>query len=357
MLWSVYATDCEEVRDAVVEQACSQGDVELFTSLHMPETRDPAGWVRWMRRVHHTRGVRFWADVSPAGLARLGPPGRGAERPGPAGALGPDAAGLAELDLAGVGVVGLRLDYGYDVEGMRAVAAATGLPIALNASTAGAAELDALAGVEGLVGWHNFYPRPGTGLSGEYYARQSRLFTERGLRLLAFVPGEVTRRAPLHRGLPTLEEHRHRDAYTSAVRLRSLAAGVEAVCAEGVVVPRHLEWIRRAEDGVLTLPVILAPGCDWLEGTWRLRAEETGLSHRLEGTRGRALPGPLANADAMEAGSLQMDTLGRYSGEVHLMTASAPLDGEHLRVGEVAAPYRCLVGLLRGGWEVRLVAA
>ena len=112
MLWSVYATDCEEVRDAVVEQACSQGDVELFTSLHMPETRDPAGWVRWMRRVHRTRGVRFWADVSPAGLARLGPPGRGAERPGPAGALGPDAAGLAELDLAGVGVVGLRLDYG-----------------------------------------------------------------------------------------------------------------------------------------------------------------------------------------------------------------------------------------------------
>ena len=38
------------------------------------------------------------------------------------------------------------------------------------------------------------------------------------------------------------------------------------------------------------------------------------------------------------------------------MTASAPLDGEHLRVGEVAAPYRCLVGLLRGGREVRLVA-
>ena len=206
------------------------------------------------------------------------------------------------------------------------------------------------------VGWHNFYPRPGTGLSADYCARQSRLFTERGLRLLAFVPGEVTRRAPLHRGLPTLEEHRHRDAYTSAVRLRDLADGVEAVCAEGVVAPRHLEWIRRVEDGVLTLPVVLAPGCDWLEGTWRLRAEETGLSHRLEGTRGRALPGPLANADAMEAGSLQMDTLGRYSGEVHLMTASAPLDGEHLRVGEVAAPYRCLVGLLRGGREVRLAA-
>ena len=352
MLWSVYATDSEEVRDAVVEQALSQGAVELFTSLHTPETPDSAGWVRWMRRVHRTHGARFWTDVSPAGLARLSPTGAGA--PDAAGAVGPGA--LAGLDLADAGVVGLRLDYGYDVEGMRAVAAATGLPIALNASTVSAAQLDALAGVEGLVGWHNFYPRPGTGLSADYYVRQSRLFTERGLRLLAFVPGEVTRRAPLHRGLPTLEEHRHRDAYTSAVRLRDLVGGVEVVCAEGVVVPCHLEWIRRAERGVLTLPVSLAPGCDWLEGTWRLRTEETGRSHRLEGTRGRALPGALANADAMEGGSLQMDTLGRYSGEVHLMTASAPLDGEHLRVGEVAAPYRCLVGLLRGGREVRLVA-
>lgn len=336
MLWSVYATDDEEVRDAVVEQACSLGAVELFTSLHMPETQDPASWVRWMGHVHRTRGARFWADVSPAGLARLGPAG---------------------ADLAGCGVVGLRLDYGYDVEGVRAVAAATGLPIALNASTVGAAVLDALAGVEGLVGWHNFYPRPGTGLDGGYYARQSRLFTSRGLRLLAFVPGEVTRRAPLYRGLPTLEEHRHRDAYTSAVRLRALADGVEVVCAEGVVAPHHLEWIRRAEDGVLTLPVNLAPGCAWLEGDWRLRVEETGRSHRLEGTRGRALSGACANADAMETGSLQMDTLGRYRGEVHLMTATAPLDGEHVRLGEVAAPYRCLVGLLRGGQQVRLVRA
>ena len=227
----------------------------------------------------------------------------------------------------------------------------------LGSSTVGAAVLDALAGVEGLVGWHNFYPRPGTGLDGGYYARQSRLFTSRGLRLLAFVPGEVTRRAPLYRGLPTLEEHRHRDAYTSAVRLRALADGVEAVCAEGVVAPHHLEWIRRAEDGVLTLPVNLAPGCAWLEGDWRLRVEETGRSHRLEGTRGRALSGVCANADAMETGSLQIDTLGRYRGEVHLMTATAPLDGEHVRLGEVAAPYRCLVGLLRGGQQVRLVRA
>ena len=85
-----------------------------------------------------------------------------------------------------------------------------------------------------MVGWHNFYPRPGTGLSADYYVRQSRLFTERGLRLFAFVPGEVTRRAPLHRSLPTLEEHRHRDAYTSAVRLRDHYEIGRASCRERV---------------------------------------------------------------------------------------------------------------------------
>ena len=109
---------------------------------------------------------------------------------------------------------------------------------------------------------------------------------------------------------------------------------------------------------VLTLPLVdLQPGCDWLLGEWELRVEQTGTSQRLLGTRGHDLPAGTVNAATREAGSLQMDTLGRYSGEVHLMTRTLSLDGEHLRLADIAAPYRDLAALARGGETIRLVRA
>lgn len=350
MILSVYATDEADVRDAVVDQALQQHERALFTSLHMPEATDLAGWVGWLENAHCERGVSFWADVSPAAFDLLG--------------YGPDDAGR----LAGAGVVGLRLDYGYGPEEIGRIASATGLPVAVNASTATAAEVDALQAVLGdapdaLVGWHNFYPRPGTGLTAEDLVRRSRLFTDRGLRVLAFVAGDVTHRAPLHLGLPTLEAHRHRNAYVCALELDALVPGVSVVGAEGVVAEQHLRWIADAlpdgdDEPVLTLPVTdLQPGCDWLLDEWDLRPEAGPASRRLTGTRGSDLPAGTVPADALEAGSLQMDTLGRYSGEVHLMTATAPLDGQHLRLADVAAPYRSLLAHLDRFDRVRLVRA
>ena len=350
MLYSVYSTDEAEVRRAVLDQACEaagaggeRGDGPvLFTSLHMPEESDLASWVAWMGRAHRECGARFWADISPLTYERLG-------------FAHTDHRGLREA-----GVAGLRVDFGFSAEQIVEIGRA-GMPVAINASTVGAPELDAFveAGI-GIVGWHNFYPRPGTGLAEEYYLSSSRLFLERGLRLLAFIPGETSWRAPLHRGLPTLETHRYRNAYVTAMELKALTPGVEVVCAEGNLNPQHLQWLELAEEaGVVTLPLAdLHSECSWLaEGQWRLRVEETGASHRLEASRGRALPKLCVPADAIEEGSLQMDTLGRYAGEVHLFVRARPLDGDYLRIGDVAAPYRGLVKLLHGGQAVRFVRA
>ena len=45
------------------------------------------------------------------------------------------------------------------------------------------------------------------------------LFEARGLGVFVFLPGERTFRAPLHLGLPMLEEHRHRNAYVTYLHL------------------------------------------------------------------------------------------------------------------------------------------
>lgn len=356
MLLSVYATDTPAVQEAVLAQAAdptSRAASTLFTSLHMPEASDFIAWLAWMGDAHQHHGVTFWVDVSPQTFTHVG--------------HGPEDGGY----LTRHGVKGLRIDDGYTPQDIGRIAAASDLPIAVNASTITADELDATLTAMGplrgpqLVGWHNFYPRPGTGLTEDTFVVQSRMFTERGLRTIAFVAGDSDHRAPLHLGLPTLEAHRHRNTYSCALDLDRLAPGIDVACAEGPVLQHHLSWIYTAlphatgaarNHRVLTLPLVdIAPGCDWLLADWDLRRERSAMAQRLLDTRGRDVPFGTVPADALEAGSVQMDTLGRYTGEVSLFTATAPLDGQHLRLADVGAPYRGLVNHLDRFESVRFV--
>lgn len=342
MLFSLYPTDAPEDRAAVVAQALTLAPTPtMFTSLHLPESSDLDGFGAILSGLHHDHGVEFCADVSPVTIKRLG------------GGLG----GAAVLRSWGVRM--LRIDFGFTPEEIRGIARASGCPIAVNASTVTASLLDELVDVR-PVGWHNFYPRPETGLTASFYRSQNELFTDRGLPLYAFLPGETSLRAPLHRGLPTVEEHRHRTAWRTYLNLRRLGPDVEVVCAEGTLLPEHLDWIAEYErSGEVTLPVSGLDGAARFlaDAAWRLRIEDAAASFRLEGTRGTTPPASARNADRRAAGSLQMDLdeLGRYRGEVHLMRQDLPLTGLQAHIGEIAAPYRGMVDDLRPGDVVRLV--
>ncbi|QLD12069.1 MupG family TIM beta-alpha barrel fold protein [Microbacterium oleivorans] len=346
MLFSIYPTDAPETRRAVVAQAiagadASAGERMLFTSLHMVDTGELAAFGDVLRDVHETTGATFCADVSPAALTHL--------------VAGADGWGW----LAGRGITMLRLDYGFDPVEIRDIATASGCRIAVNASTVDAAFVDALDGLP-LVGWHNFYPRPETGLTAPYLQAQSRLFEERGLPVVVFIPGEREFRAPLHLGLPTLEEHRYRNAWRTYLQLRRLVPKAGVACAEGAVADDHAEWIAEFEaSGTVTLPVVgLDPAASvLLDRPWHLRVEEAATAFRLDDSRGGIRPSRIRNADVREPGSLQvdLDAYGRYRGEVHLMRAERPLDAGQARIGDIAAPYRGVVDDLRPGQTVRFV--
>ena len=341
MLFSIYPTDPPEVRSAVIAQARrSASEPVLFTSLHIPEADALATFIEELASLHRDFGAKFWADVSPATLERLG-------------------WGVDDLvALVAKGITGLRIDHGFDTSQVARIAAG-GLSIAVNASTITAEELDRYAGFD-VTGWHNYYPRPETGLSVEHFTTQTALFGERGLPILAFVPGEVTQRAPLHRGLPTLESQRHVNAWVNRVRLHRLAPEVEVVCAEGTVRDEHLEWIDRFEsNGELTLPLAeLTPGAEYLlEQPWRIRPEQSGVSQRLEGTRGRVPHDHFPHGSQRRVGSLQVDGSAwrRYAGEVHLMATARPVDPDQLCIGQVASPYVDVVPEIRGRDRVRFI--
>ncbi len=344
MLFSLYPTDPPEVRDAVVAAARDHSrEHALFTSLHIPEATRLNAFLDELRALHVREGLTFCADISPLTLQRLG--------------LALDDIG--QLHEAGVRWV--RIDFGFDTDQIARIAARGGFRVALNASTVTDADLDALAGID-LVGWHNYYPRPETGLTVEFVHAQNALFEARGLDVFVFLPGERTFRAPLHLGLPMLEEHRHRNAYVTYLHLAHAFPTTQRVFAEGVPHPQHLAWIEHFErTGEITVPLTgLSPSAaPLLEQSWTVRIEQTGLSERLEGTRGLTPPPAWVNADTRERGSIQMDldAYGRYAGEVHLMLRDAPLDPRQARIADIAAPYRGLVDRLRLTRQVRFLAA
>ena len=342
MLFSLYPTDTGQVRDAVVAAVRAQPEQVVFTSLHIPESRDLHAFGDYLGQLHRSEGFEFCADISPATLRDLD--------------LGLDDLGR----LRTWGVRSVRIDFGFDTAQVRRIARAGEFEVAVNASTVDAALLDELDGVS-VVGWHNYYPRPETGLSEAFFDQQNALFASRGLDLYTFIPGEVSFRAPLFLGLPTLEAHRHRNAYVTYLQTRTRYPAARVVCAEGVLHAEHLRWIAHFEQtGEVTLPLVaMDPALRYLAGSsWRLRPEGTESAFRIEETRGRALPERTINADVRARGSIQVDLAGygRYAGEVQLMRTDRPLNHLQALVGCLAPPYLGLVDVLTPGMTVRFEA-
>lgn len=341
MQFSLYPTDSPQVREDVLQQAVTQPERLLFTSFHIPESDGLQQYGEYLRDLHRDHGVTFCGDVSPTTLDKLG-------------------ITLHEIGrLRDWGVTCLRIDYGFTVDEMRRIAGE--FPIAVNASTVDAAQLDELAGLD-VIGWHNYYPRPETGLESGFYLAQNQLFAERGLPVHAFIPGEMSFRAPLFAGLPMLEQQRHRNSYRNVLELLTLSPEVKIFCAEGTLLPDHLRWISHfGRTGEVTLPLTgIDDSVSFLtERPWHLRVEGTEASLRLEDTRIARTPSRIVNADQRLRGSLQMDLAGygRYCGEIHLMRTDRPLNHLQARVAEIATPYVGLVDLLRPGMTVRFELA
>ncbi|MEZ5088368.1 MAG: MupG family TIM beta-alpha barrel fold protein [Micropruina sp.] len=86
------------------------------------------------------------------------------------------------------GVTMVRIDYGFTPAEVARIARAGGFRIAVNASTVTADELAELDGLD-VVGWHNYYPRPETGLSGSVLRRAERVAVAPRARDLRLHPG------------------------------------------------------------------------------------------------------------------------------------------------------------------------
>lgn len=266
-----------------------------------------------------------------------------------------------------LGIWALRIDYGFAEGDICALAAQ--MPVVLNASTtsgAAAARIAAAGAAAGnpVMAMHNFYPRPETGLDPAFLHSTTQELQAAGLKVLAFIPGDALRRAPLHCGLPTLEAHRDLRPSAAFADL-TLHYGIDGVflgdpaisAAEQAAIARY-----HAED-VLCIPCKLQAGSEALYGqVFTNRVDSPAWMVRFAESRVYSCFGAdvaPANTVARQRGSITLDNrrYGRYSGEVQLLRADFAADERVNVIGSVPEDAHLLMDCIANGAKFVLAPA
>ncbi|MBW8351485.1 DUF871 family protein [Bacillus sp. IITD106] len=183
------------------------GFKSIFTSLHIPED-NPSEYkeqLSMLGSIAKELDMELMADISPLSIKMLGLDWNN------------------EKELLNWGLSGLRTDYGIDENTI--VALSHQMKIALNASTITNESLNRMKNkglnINQVEAWHNFYPRPETGLGWEDFIERNKWLKEKGLIVMAFIPGDETLRGPLFAKLPTLESHREYSPFAAYLELKN----------------------------------------------------------------------------------------------------------------------------------------
>jgi len=333
--FSVYLSSFENQRSTLLR---SGGGTPVFLSLHISEEFRP-DYCRLsenMCRMLSGSGFRIIADVSAKTVDQFNEP---------------DLVRLAER----LGLWALRVDYGLSDDEI--IEIARKMPVVLNASTVSAESAKKIASAGSLVmAMHNFYPRPETGLDDEFFRSRTRELREAGLKVLAFIPGDINLRGPIHEGLPTLERHRGLPPSSCFADLY-LNFDVDGIfVGDPGISERELMRINRFfDDGVLEIPAELDEEYSSLYGriftcrpdspSWMVRFAES----RTYSCFGRKIaPGKCTER---VPGSITIDNenYGRYSGEIQLIRSSLPADPRVNVIGKVKEGYLLIVNSIRNG--------
>lgn len=190
---------------AYIKMMRAVGFKGIFTSLHIPEDDATlyAKRLRELGQIAQEMNMKLMVDISGEALKRAG-------------------FSFQQLDeILAIGVTGLRMDYA--ISNKEIAEASKQLTIGLNASTITENDVKELknfhADFRNFEAWHNYYPRPETGLSSRFFNEKNTWLKQSGFKVFAFVPGNEQRRGPLYEGLPTLEKHRNENPFFAALDL------------------------------------------------------------------------------------------------------------------------------------------
>ena len=311
-----------------LKKAKECGAYYVFSSLHIPE-EDYSTLGEKLPLFFKTvdeLGLEVVPDISPNTFAKLN------LEPG-------DYDGFKKL-----GFKALRLDYGFDdFEVVKTLL--KDYKIMLNASVVDGEYLRKAkeAGVDftNLALTHNFYPRNETALSMEVFDKRNAEFAEFDIPVQAFIPGDDLKRFPLYEGLPTVEKHRGKNPYVSAVELMKKCGIKDVLIGDSKAKIETLKFINDyMEHNVMHIKVFLEEEYTYLYNQ-ELKSRADSSENVIRITTERK-PGVkvFQNVDRPR-GSITMDNhlIGRYGGEVQLLKKDFPMDARVNVIGHIHPAY------------------
>ncbi len=227
-----HSFDDQEQRIRKMKQS---GFESIFTSLHIPENDSSTNKeeLQFLGKLAIELEMELMVDVGPNALKSLG--------------FTWETVG----NLVNWGISGLRLDYGISPKIIADLSQV--MRVAVNASTVTHGELQEMknAGLrlEAVEAWHNFYPRPETGLGTEAFIERNRWLHDEGLRVMAFAPGDGELRGPLFETLPTLEKHRAAHPFVASLELRYDMRVDKVLIGDSGLSEQTLQQFRAYEKG------------------------------------------------------------------------------------------------------------
>ena len=330
--------------------AKENGFSSIFTSLHIPED-DPGTYkdlIQILGKQALENEMELMVDVSPKSLQHLGMTYENVE------------------ELVDWGVTGLRMDYGITPKEIARVSHK--MKVALNASTITDSFWKELLSesirVENVEAWHNFYPRPETGLAKSFLQNQNQYLHECGIKTMAFIPGDGEKRGPLHEGLPTLEKHRYmrsleaylelvQDCDVDKVLIGDISGSLESVqeiasASRGIIPLRYKSFICDKE----VLKVVERVHTNRLDPARDvIRSVESREEHKV-------MLQPM-HTISRKKGSITIDNelYGRYAGEMQVATHDLPVDEKVNVVGMVVEEDLSLLPFVGAGKMFQIFCA
>ena len=301
------------------------GFTGVFTSINLPED-DPQillANLKDLGELCQTNNLELTLDISASSLKRLNLK------------LPEDLKVFEQMH-----VTMLRIDDGINNAGVAQLSQK--IKIALNASTISQSDIEQLqanqADFTNLEAWHNYYPRENTGLDRDWFEVKNKWLQANGFCVMSFVAGDKNLRAPVYKGLPTLEEQRYQNPFVSALQMQKLRVDriyIGDPALKETTLEQFTSYFRKK---ILKIHVDLFKAPDYIDHIFHQRADVARDVVRLR--EGRSLNHQRIapdNAVIRKCGAITIDNelAERYQGELQLMRRELPADKTVNVIGQI----------------------
>ncbi|MBC1373337.1 DUF871 domain-containing protein [Listeria booriae] len=335
--------------EATIEKAAKNHFSLVFSSLHIPE-ENPANYKHLLTKLANAtkkNNMQLILDISAKSLENLDLDIQHADQ------------------LTTLGITGLRVDYGLSA--LEIAELTTKIKVFLNASTINQPFLEELlqAGVDitQVEAFHNYYPKPHTGLDTAFFKQTNSFLHAYGLKIAAFVPGDGVLRQPLFEGLPTLEKHRNCHPFVAALELETLGVDHVYIGDPALRPETTQQFATYSKNGTIRLDCIftetLAPELvKQLTSIDRNRMDPARDLIRLENSRPALshLEIQPIHKNTRPSGAITVDNVlfGRYQGEISIARKDLPADPKTNTIGHLTDQARLFLPFIGPGQRIQL---